>query len=315
MERTLLSILMQKKTVAFLAVLMFILAGLTAFIYVRVTDMTVVFRPSNQFWTGDSADRKQVISVGVVSRYPPSVIYQGYQPIMDYLTRSTPYRFTLRLSSSYQQTVDLLANGTLSVAFLGTYIYVQAQQKQAVECLLKPLNENGEPYSHAVVIVRDDSPIRSIGDLRHKRVAFPSKDSFSGNWLPRYELQRHHIAFSDLDSVCYLPHHQSVVYQVLKGTFDAGVVKERVAREFLPRGIRILYTSEAIPGSPIVASRSCPREVSLAVRSALLRIDTRRPEDRALIETWDPEFQFGFAAATDRDYDAVRAILRAVEKK
>jgi phosphonate transport system substrate-binding protein len=308
--RTPFQILMRKEILAVVIILVVILVAVTAAIYSKVTDMTQLPPASLLGWDADSTAHKPVIFVGVVSRYPPTVIYQGYQPIMDYLTRNTPYQFVLRLNSTYQQTVDELAGGKVSAAFLGTYIYVRAYEKQAVSCLLKPLNENGEPLSHAVVITRSDNAIRKIEDLRGKRVAFPSQDSFSGNWLPLYELKKHNISLADLDSVYYFPHHQSVVYHVLRGTFDAGVVKERVAKEFLPRGIRIVYTSEPIPGSPIVISKHCPAAVAGAIRDALLHIDLHRPSDKAMVADWDPEFQYGFASATDSDYNSVRAILR-----
>jgi phosphonate transport system substrate-binding protein len=302
---------MRKETISVLAALVLFLVLVTAVIYLKATDMTQVPAPA----TAPSADlamNKPVVFIGVVSRYPPTVIYQGYQPIMDYLTSNSPFRFSLRLSSTYQQTVDELASGKVSAAFLGTYIYVRAYDQHAVTSLLKPLNENGEPLSHAVVVTRTESPVRTIEDLKGKRVALPSQDSFSGNWLPLYELKKHNISLSDLASVRNFPHHQSVVYHVLKGTFDAGVVKERVAKEFLPRGLRIVYTSEPIPGSPIVVSKHCPPEVAAALREALLRLDIRKPEIKALVADWDQEFQYGFTTATDADYDAVRAILRSV---
>jgi phosphonate transport system substrate-binding protein len=303
---------MKKEIIAILAALVCLLALVTGVIYTRATDLTREIPTSSLGLPTDSTLHKPVVFVGVVSRYPPTVIYHGYQPIMDYLTRNSPYQFVLRLNSTYQQTVDELADGRVSAAFLGTYIYMQAYDRHAVTSLLKPLNENGEPLSHAVIITRLESSIRNIEDLRGKRVAFPSQESFSGNWLPLYELKKHNISLSDLDSVHYFPHHQSVVYHVLKGSFDAGVVKERVAKEFLPRGLRIVYTSRPIPGSPIVISKHCPAAIATALRDALLRIDVRRADDRALVAEWDQEFQYGFTSASDSDYNALRTILRSV---
>jgi phosphonate transport system substrate-binding protein len=307
--------LMKKEILTILAALVCLLVFVTGAIYTRATDLTREIPATSLGSSADSTLHKPTVYVGVVSRYPPTVIYHGYQPIMDYLTRNTSYQFVLRLNSTYQQTVDELADGRVSAAFLGTYIYMQAYDRHAVTSLLKPLNENGEPLSHAVVITRLDSPIRKIEDLRGKRVAFPSHESFSGNWLPLYELKKHNISLSDLDSVHYFPHHQSVVYHVLKGSFDAGVVKERVAKEFLSRGLRIVYTSQPIPGSPIVISKHCSAAVAAALRDALLHIDVRRPEDRTLVAEWDQEFQYGFASASDSDYNALRVILHSVGGK
>jgi len=258
---------------------------------------------------------KPLLTIGVVSRYPPPVIYHGYQPIMDYLTERTAYRFELRTASSYQDAVDQLNRGDVAAAFLGTYIYIRAHQQYGVQAILKPLNENGEPVSRSVLITRTDSPIREVKDLRGKRVALPSQDSFSGNWLPLAEFPRAGFAGGDLPSVRHFAHHQSVIYQVLKGSFDAGVVKERVAREYGDRNIRIVSSSAPIPGSPLVTARDCDTAVIRSLQRALLAIDVRTPGDRERVRQWDPEFRYGFAVATDGDYDGVRALLRAQNGK
>lgn len=47
------------------------------------------------------AEEKAIIHFGIIPRYNPMIMYQNYQPIMDYLTQTTPYRFELKLASSY----------------------------------------------------------------------------------------------------------------------------------------------------------------------------------------------------------------------
>jgi len=200
--------------------------------------------------------------------------------------------------------------GEVAAAFLGTYIYVRAHQQFLVRPILKPLNENGEPFSRSVLITRTESPIRAIRDLRGKRVALPSQDSFSGNWLPLAEFPRAGFASKDLPVVRHFSHHQSVVYQVLKGSFDAGVVKERVAREFGDRNLRIVSSSSPIPGSPLVVKRDCDTAIVQSLQGALLAIDVRTPAGRERVRQWDQEFRYGFVVATDEDYDEVRALLQ-----
>ena len=54
---------------------------------------------------------KSVKYFGVVSSYSSREIFLGYQPIMDFLTDNTPYKFELKLNTSYVGTAQQLANG------------------------------------------------------------------------------------------------------------------------------------------------------------------------------------------------------------
>jgi phosphonate transport system substrate-binding protein len=286
-----------------------VLMLLTIFFYHRVLDIRQPFPELAEQPTTVTGSDKPVVYFGVISRYPPTLIYQGYQPLMDYLTEQTPYRFELKLSSSYQQTVEQLASGEVAAAFLGSYIYVLTRRRYGLQAILKPLNENFEPYFHSVLITRTDSPIYRVPDLKHKKLALPSRQSFSGNWLLRFELSRFGLTPADLDSIHYFSHHHTVIYQVLKGNFDAGVVKDRVAREYLNRGIRICAYSSPVPGSPIVISRKSPPRVVAAIRQALLKVDVHQEPYRQLVSRWDREFAYGFVEASDSDYDSILQII------
>lgn len=248
---------------------------------------------------------RDTIYVGVISRFSPNLIYEGYQPIMDYLSRETPFRFILRLSNSYEQTVSQLDEDKIQVAFLGTFLYLQARKKHAITCILKPLNSQFEPHFHSVVVTRSDNAMRSISDLKGKRLALPSPLSFSGNWVLQYEFKKHGLQISDLDSVHYFDFHHTVIYQVLRGNFHAGVVKDRVADEFAGKGIRILAASEPIPGSPLIIKNNLDSAIVRSIKGALLKIDIKKSEYRDLVQSWDPEFAYGFAPAVPGDYDSV----------
>ncbi len=285
-------------------------AAITVMVYSAFMDISSP-KPETAFSlpAGTESTSQDTIYFGVISRFSPNLIYQGYQPIMEYLKQETGLPFALTLSSSYEETIVQLDHGDIQAAFLGTFLYLKSRHDHPIRCILKPLNSQFEPTFHSVLITRADSPLRNVADLRGRRLALPSPLSFSGNWLLRYELSRNGLQEGDLDSVCYFGFHHTVVYQVLLGRFDAGAVKDRVAEEFSGKGIRIIASSEPIPGSPIIVHKDLDPAIRDAIIGALLKIDARKAEYRALVSSWDPEFAYGFAPAEDRDYDQVEAVF------
>ena len=116
----------------------------------------------------------------------------------------------------------------------------------------------------------------------------------------------------DLATFSNLKHHDQVAKAVLSGEYDAGALKDVIARGYEPKGLRILHLTEPIPTGPIVARTDAPPEQVEAVRSALLELDPGHPRDRALMSTWNPELKYGFTETTDADYAAVRTMLNDV---
>jgi phosphonate transport system substrate-binding protein len=279
--------------------------------YRLALDLSMPYADAAELYVEADRDaRADTVFFGVISRYPSNIIYQGYQPLMDYLTAATGYHFVLRLSESYDDTVQQLVEGRVSVAFLGSYLYVKANAEHGIICILQPLNEDAAPQFQSVLVTHEQSDIVSLRDLSGRRLALPSELSFSANWLALHELDQAGLRLADLSAVRHFPHHHTVIYEVLRGNFDAGVVKDRVAREFLQRGVRIVASSDPIPGSPIVLPASHDPALAQAITTALLRVDPADSAFAALVSTWDPEFAYGFTKAQDADYDVIRAMLK-----
>lgn len=298
--------MIKKRLLFVLSLLVFILITTTILLHQMMVDISKPYPASSHTITNQAEIPLDTIQIGVISRFPTNILYQGYQPLIDFLSDQTDYYFELVVSRSYGETVQQLAGSEVDAAFLGTYIYLISREEYDLEPILKPLNEEGSPFFHSVIITRDDSEIHSIEDLKGKRLALPSQLSYSGNWLTEHDFSGFDFTLDELAHMAYFQHHHNVVYEVMRNNFDAGTVKDRVADEFSERGVRVIYKSEPIPGSPIVVRRNHNHEISEAIRSALLRINPDDPEYSDVIDQWDPEFAYGFSRADASDYDHIR---------
>ncbi|MDU0460788.1 MAG: phosphate/phosphite/phosphonate ABC transporter substrate-binding protein [Geobacteraceae bacterium] len=259
-----------------------------------------------------TAADKQVIRFGVIPRYNPLVMYKRYQPIMDYLTAETPYRFELKISRDYPEAVRFLREGITQVSSLGDVTFAEASTQYAAVPILKPRNRDGVPYYRSAIIVRNDSPLKGIRELRGRTMAFGSPHSTSGNLIPRYLLWDNGIGLRDLKSFTNLQHHDAVAKAILKGQFDAGAVKDVVAEKYKTHGLRILAWSAPIPAVPLVVRKDAPADVVKALTTALLKLDRKNPDHRKMMQTWDDEFRNGFAPAAKEDYQGIFRMIREI---
>lgn len=252
--------------------------------------------------TGDEILNRPLVRIGVVSRFAPNVIYAGYQPIMDYLNHEGTHRYELQLSTSYQDAVNHLREGKVDASFLGAWIFGHLESAEDLLPIAAPLNEMGRSEFHAVLVTRTASDLTSISQLTGRKVALPSPQSWSGTWLQTNGLSDVGLSVADLDSIHHFDHHQTVVWQILRGNFDAGVVKESVAAEYRSEGLRTIAVSRAIPGPPLVGRRNMDPDVLEEISRLLLTLDPGRPADRRVLDSWSDEFSYGFTAVDGQHY-------------
>ncbi|BCG45641.1 ABC transporter, substrate-binding protein [Citrifermentans bremense] len=248
------------------------------------------------------AGSKPVVFFGINLRYSPRTMYARYQPLMDYLTENTPYRFELLISRDYRQALNDLKDGRVLISSLGDGAFVEAMLLYGAVPIVKPLNHDGKPFYRAAIVVPRDSHAQRITDLKNKRFAFGSHHSITGNLLPRYMLERGGVSVSGLEYRASLKNHDAVTKAILKGQYDAGSVKEVFAGRYWQYGLRVLAFSDPIPSVPLVVRPDIPPPVRDAVVAALLKLDRRNPAHREIMSRWDDEFQHGFAPASATDY-------------
>jgi phosphonate transport system substrate-binding protein len=267
------------------------------------------------FFVSSPAFSKQVVPFGFCPKYNPRIMYQFYQPFVDFLSETTPYQFEIKLFRIYQDTIDQLGRGEILIASCGPVAYVKAREKYDVKPIVRAISKDGKPYYRGIIIVRQDSPIQNLSELRGRSFAFGQAWSTAGHILPEYYLTKANIRLKDLKEYSFLRHHDSVANAVLKGQFDAGAVKDIIAHKYQKDGLRFIFFTDPIPTVPIVVRRDTPTEMVNSVKSALLNLDPQNPIHQKKTISWDEEFKYGFAEASDSDYDSIRKILRAVEKE
>jgi len=258
-----------------------------------------------------AASDKEVIFFGVIPRDNPRIAYEKYQPIIDYLSESTPYEFELSVKKTYDDIVHSLGNGEIDLAFLGPLTYLIAHKEYGAVSMLRSITDKNESFYRSVIITKNDNALNNLSDIKGKKFAFAALESTAGNLIPRLLLAEEGIHLKELKSYSNFNSHDSVIKWVLKGTYDAGAVRESVAQKYMPLGLKVLSTSGPIPTGPVVVGPRTPYTVAETVKHSLLNMN-KTEYGRSILKKADPEIIGGFIEASDFDYEHIRQLINKV---
>lgn len=259
--------------------------------------------------TADPAE-ENLVYFGVIPRDNPRIAYEKYQPLLDYLSESTPYRFELVLRKTYDDTINALGVGDIDIAFLGPLSYLNAHAKYGAISILKSVTEKGDPYYRSVIVAKDNHPANKLSDLKRRNFAFASYESTSGNLFPRLMLAENGIHLKELKGYHHFNSHDSVVKWVLKGKYAAGAVRESVAEKYSPL-VKIISRSEPIPTGPVVVGPKTPYAIVEAVKKSLLNLN-KTEAGKAILEKADADLRGGFVETNDADYEHIRKLIKNI---
>lgn len=200
----------------------------------------------------------------------PSRLFVRFRPLCDYLQEAAGVPIELQIASTYDQQIADVAQGRVHLAYMGPTPYLRARARSPTLRLLAAEAIDGVAAYRAAIVVRADSPLQALGELRGRTMAFGNPISFSSFVVPRYMLFGAGVSLNDLAYFRHLNRHEQVALAVLHRDFDAGGLRLEVAQAYLGRGLRVLAQSEPLPPHTIVASSAVLPARDAALKAALL---------------------------------------------
>jgi phosphonate transport system substrate-binding protein len=246
--------------------------------------------------------------LGSVAMDVPAVMYQRLNPLVQYLARQTGRPAELRLSPSLDEAVKSLAANQTDIAYLTPVAYLKARQESGARPLVKLLTR-GQGSFNLMIVVRQDSPIKSVSQLAGKRFALGDKSAL----LQRAVVVGAGMPLERLGEYQFLGHYDNIARAVSTGEFDAGILKDTTAREWEKKDLRVLYTSAPLPPYVIAVRGNLDDSSVATLRQALLALRKNDASHQAILHALDPEYD-GFAPTSDAEYDVVRDLIAPFQK-
>ena len=249
------------------------------------------------------------IRFGSVAMDTPAIMHKRLSPLTEYLSKELGQPVDLKLSASMKDAINEVSKGAVELAYLTPVAYIRSHAKNKTRLLAKTVTKGKDSFQ-LMIVVKEDSPIKTVEELFGKKFAFGDPAAL----LQRAAVVGSGVPLGKLGSYEFIGHYDNIARGVMRGFFDAGILKDTTAFKWKEKGLRILYSTPALPPYNLTASSMLDEKIFNKLKQAFLKLDVNNPEHRKIIKALDKKYD-GFAPTSDEEYDVVRKLTKPFEKK
>lgn len=242
-------------------------------------------------------------------------------PVYELVTREVGRRLGVYTELVVETSYDSCERDENEVCFVCSLPYVTFERRgldlavPIAAPVLVGQRYGGRPIYFSDVIVRRDSPFRSLEDLRGRSWAYNEPLSHSGYGITRYHLVRLGETDGFFGEVVEAGFHEESIRAVASGEVDGSAIDSQVLEIALrddPQLAASLRVVEALGPStiqPVAVSRRVPEDLRDAIRDVLVTM----ADDPLLRERLASRLVDRFTPVDASSYDDIRMMLDACE--
>ena len=256
---------------------------------------------------------EKVLKLGVVPSSNSEKLVDDLTPFAKALGDKLGMKVEVFTASSYIGVIEGIGSGSVDFGLVPPFSAVLSNKQSNTKNLLVGRSTSGKPGYFAEVFVRKDSDIKSIADLKGKKIAFVDPSSASGYIYAGAMLKDAGIDLEKDIQYQFSGGHDKSLQLLLNrdvdviATFDG--VPERYKKDFpnAVNKVEKLATSDMIPGVMVTASNKMDKELQEKLKQALLDIE----KDPKLKELFKKMFSItGFSDVDQDAYSKVEATAK-----
>lgn len=272
--------------------------------------------------TGAQAQVNELV-FAVVPAENAGMVADRYKDFLDYLSKETGVKVTLRIAADYAAVIEGQRAGQIHVGYYGPAAYARARMTgAAITPFVTETAKGGVRGYYSVVYVKSNSPFNKIEDLKGKNFGLVDPNSASGNMVPRFALDKMGInPDTYFGKVVYTGSHVNAVMALSQGTVDAAanwwnndedsemtrmVSKGMVKKE----DFRIVFKSDLIPASPVAYLDSLPADLKTKIQQAFLQAHVK---NKAAFDKLSDGKNEPFVTVTHAEFEPVVAMNKFVD--
>jgi phosphonate transport system substrate-binding protein len=270
---------------------------------------------------------KKPLKLGISPAYGMEQAENAKKLIEPYLTAALGSPVTVVVMPGYEELSDALASGAVDLAWITPLAFVRASQKNAyVQALSKAMRAGDAGLSYrSVFAVKSGSSIKTLADMKGKKVVWVNKLSTSGYLFPRELLRKEGHdpdkffageAFGgDHPAACKVVREgkADVVATFASGTADVAALKADGCADAPPiTDFRVVASTGNLPNEVIAASSDFPTPRVNDVIGTFGRMGKTDAGKKLLADAFRCT---GWGVAVDGDFAPVLELLNAKDVK
>jgi phosphonate transport system substrate-binding protein len=272
--------------------------------------------------TNTSAYTPKELNVQFVPSQNADTIQDKVKPLEKLLSDKLGIPVHTTVSTDYTTIIEAMKSKQVDVGFLPPTGYVLAHQQGAADVLLQTqrygVKEDGTPdksklvdYYRAEIVVRADSGIKQLSDLKGKKIAFQGVASDAGYVFPAYDLKKAGVDPTTDMTAETVKGHDKAVLEVYQGHVDAAAIFED-ARQLAKTKYKLpdltdkvvpIYYSEHIPNDTVTVRPDMDNTWKKKIQDAFIQIG-QDPNGRKVLE--DIYSIEGFSPSDDSKFNIIR---------
>lgn len=231
------------------------------------------------------------------------------------------------VSTNYNTIVEAMKSKKVDVGFLPPTAYTLAHDQKAADLLLQAqrygVNKDGSSNKKLVddykseILVKKNSGIKSLKDLKGKKIALQDVTSTAGYTFPLSTLKNETgiNATKDMKIVNVKGHDQAVI-SLLNGDVDAAAVFQdarTIVKKDQPnvfKDTKILKLTESIPNDTISVRPDMDKKFQEKLKKAFKEIAKSKEGHKIISEVYSHE---GYTDTKDSNFDIVRKYEKEVQ--
>ncbi|HEY8269547.1 MAG TPA: PhnD/SsuA/transferrin family substrate-binding protein [Pseudobdellovibrionaceae bacterium] len=231
------------------------------------------YRPSFQSQPLNT-QRKEYL-FGIHPLYNPQRMLEIFGPLMDILSQEIPeIQFSLEASRNYADYDQKISSRKFHLALPNPY-----QTIKSFKYGYRVMAKMGDDKDfRGIILVRKDSNIKTLLDLKGKKVNFPAVTALAASIMPQYYMQTHGLDVKKDIKVGYVGSQESAILSAFNKEVAAGVTWPlpwktlSQARPELLKEMIILAETEPLLNNSLIVRDDIEPEIIEKVKNVLIHL-------------------------------------------